>query len=60
MNMTAFGPKRSPEELHFQKTSHFSYFLSPEALSNSPKLQISQNRRQKLTEKCKKSIFVEN
>ncbi len=50
--------KDLPKNYIFKKISNFWYFLSPEALSNSPKVQISQNRRKKLTEKCKKSIFL--
>jgi hypothetical protein len=37
--------KRPLKKLHIQKISNFWYFLSPEALSNSPEVQILQNRR---------------
>ena len=52
--------KDLPKNYIFKKISNFWYFLSPEALSNFPKVQISQNRRKKLTEKCKKKYFFEN
>jgi hypothetical protein len=56
-----FGPKKYlPKNYIFKKISNFWYFLSPEALSNSPKVQISQNRRKKLTEKCKKYCSFKN
>jgi hypothetical protein len=34
--------------------------LSPEALSNTPKIQILQNRRKKLIKSAKKKLFFEN
>jgi hypothetical protein len=43
----------------FQKDTQFLIFFSSKALSNSPKVQLSQNRRKKLTEKGKK-LCVEN
>ncbi len=53
--------KRPPKKIHFQKNFKFLvFFLSLEALSNSPKVQILQNRRKKLTEKCKKNYLFEN
>jgi hypothetical protein len=52
--------KRPSKEEHFF-FSNFSYFLSPEVLSNTPKVHISQNKRKKIDRKStKKKYLFEN
>jgi hypothetical protein len=43
--------KKDPQKSKFSKNFSILIFFYPEALSNSPKVQMSQNRRKKLTEK---------
>jgi hypothetical protein len=50
--------KRPPKKLHFQKNSFFQYFFSPEALSNSSTVQLSQKQKNSV-EKCQKKGFFE-
>jgi hypothetical protein len=49
--------KRPPQKLLFQKISFFQYFLSPEALSNSSKVQLSQKRKKFDRKVPQKKIF---
>jgi hypothetical protein len=52
-----FDPKNPPPKLHFPKYLIFLYFLCPEAVSNSSKVQVSQKRKN-VTEKCQnKDLF---
>jgi hypothetical protein len=54
---TFWSKKGPPKKYIFKKISNFLYFLSPEALSNTPKVQISQNRRKKIDQKVPKSTY---
>jgi hypothetical protein len=50
--------KLPPKNYIFKKMSFFKYFLSPEALSNSSKVQISQKIK-KFDQKVPKKGFFE-
>jgi hypothetical protein len=57
MKKNTFRSRKDPQKLHFQTISNFWYFLSPEALSNSSKVQILQNRRKNWPRSAKKNFF---
>jgi hypothetical protein len=49
-----WSKKGPPKKYIFEKISFFQYFLSPEALSNSSKVQLSQKKKKNSIEKCQK------
>ncbi len=53
-----FWSKKGPQKNYiFKKISFFQYFLSPEALSNSSKVQLSLKKKKNLIKKCQKKDF---
>ncbi len=49
-----WSKKGPPKNYIFEKISFFQYFLSPEALSNSSKVQLSQKKKKNSIKKCQK------
>ncbi len=52
-----WSKKGPPKNNIFEKISFFQYFLSPEALSNSSKVQLSQKKKKVRSKSAKKMIF---
>ncbi len=52
-----WSKKGPPKNYIFKKISFFQYFLNPEALSNSSKVQLSQKKKKNSIKKCQEKDF---